>query len=288
MRGCRAFAFLGSICIVGGPTALGAQTHHEVPPSHRHGAARIVGGNMLVGGVTAAARATLENKNPFRAFAIGALGGAVHVGGKALSAKQGATAGLAGLTLGAVGTSIVANAGRGDPVLSELFLAVGPLRVRVSTRSTRRVRIGLNLYEVAIAGRQFAREGIEIEWSRTLASGTFVFVTRDRYIRVAGGDTVSGIAVGPAIVIDGYRGAMSATLAHELTHAHQYWFGQEAIVLPLEEYLRTRIPGVRHTPSWIELGVLVPALWATENAIFGRRAGPANRLIESEAYWFTR
>jgi hypothetical protein len=268
---------------------LAAQPHHDIPLGRRGTAFRVTVGNMLVGGVTAAARASLKKRNPIRAFAVGAVGGAVHVAGKALSAEQGTTYGLAGLALGALGTSIVVNGGRGKAPLSELYLPVGPLRLRLSTGTApSRLRVGVDAYEAFIAARQFTREGVAIDWSRTTASGALVFVTRNRYITVDKGDTVGGIAIGSSIVLDGYQRDPESIMAHEIVHTHQHWFGQEAIARPLETYLRQRLPGARLLPSWLELGVLPPLAWMVERSIHSGRSAPISRLVESEAYWFTR
>ena len=235
------------------------------------------GCNVLLGGLTAATRALIEGHDPARAFAIGAIGGAVHFGAKLI----GPGTGPLGLAVGATGTAIVVNAGRGVSPLDELYVPVGPLRLRVAPRASRKFRLAFNATEAVVLTRNLARPGLVIDWGRTASTGTFAFLTDGR--RIMHGDReVGGAAIGPIILISGFSAYPARTTRHELVHAHQYWFVDAAFGLPVEEYLRARIPGGTRLPRWLELGIVPPALEVLEQALFGRD-GPVRRLGESEA-----
>jgi hypothetical protein len=235
------------------------------------------GVNVLVGGLTAAARALIERHDPARAFAIGAIGGAVHFGAKLI----GPGTGLAGIAVGATGNAIVANAGRGVSPLEELYVPVGPLRLRVTPRASRKFRVGINAYETVVLAHNLGRSGLVMDWGRTASSGAFVLRADNRHI-LHGDREVGGLAMGSLIVLSGFTSDPSRTAHHELIHVHQHLFLDEAVSRPIEEYLRRRVPGARWVPRWLELGIVTPALGTLEYAIFGRD-GPVTRLVESEA-----
>jgi hypothetical protein len=235
------------------------------------------GVNVLAGGLTAAARALIEHHDPVRAFAIGAIGGAVHFGAKLI----GPGTSLAGIAAGATGTAIVVNAGRGVSPLDELYLPVGPLRLRVTPRASRKFRVAVNAYETVVLAHNLARSGLVMDWGRTASSGAFVLRADNRHVWDDGRE-LGGLAIGSLIVMSAFASDPPRTAHHELVHVHQYLFVDEAVSRPIEEYLRRRVPGARRLPRWLELGVITPALGTLEYAIFGRD-GPVIRLGESEA-----
>lgn len=235
------------------------------------------GCNVLLGGITAATRALIERHDPLRAFAIGALGGAVHFGGKLMGPKTS----LAGIAVGATGTAIVVNAGRGVSPLDELYLPVGPLRVRVTPRAERKVRVAFNAYNAVVLAGNMARDGLVMDWGRTGATGTFVMRTDNQRI-FRNGRELGGVAVGSLIVLSDFAASNPDLSHHEVIHVHQYLFLDEAIGRPIEEYLRRRVPLARWIPRWLELGVVPVAFAALDQAIFGADS-PLYRLIESEA-----
>lgn len=254
-------------------TAAAAQ---EPPPAV--GATAAFGCNVLLGGLTAAARALIEGHDPARAFALGAVGGAVHFGAKLI----GPGTSLAGVVLGATGTSIVMNAGRGVSPLDELYAPVGPLRVRVTPRASRKFRVAFHAYDAAVLARNLTRPGLVMDWGRTASSGTFVLRTDNRRILWDGEREAHGVAVGSLIVMSAFSDDPARTARHELVHVHQYWFVDEAFGRPVEEYMRRVVPLARRLPRWLELGIGPLALGLLERSIFGRE-GPAFRLREAEA-----
>lgn len=247
----------------------------------------VFGTNVLLGGLTAAARALVSGHDPAKAFAIGALGGAVHFSGKLVGPMSGFPGGIPGVVLSSTGTAIVSNAGRGAGLFEELHIPVGPLRVRVAPRESRKVRLAINVYETGVLARNLARSGMGLDWEHSASSGTFVFVTRGTHIRMPDGKLVQGVAHGSNIVISAFSADPSRTARHEFVHVQQQRFLDEAWGRPIEGYLRTRIPGGRRIPRWLELGIVPPALEFMEVAVFGRD-GPVRRLAESEAQMLER
>ena len=77
-----------------GASSATAQTSHE--PARGATTAEVIGGNILIGGVIAATRALFTDADPVRAFALGALGGGIHVAGKNLAVEPGVAKAWAG------------------------------------------------------------------------------------------------------------------------------------------------------------------------------------------------
>lgn len=266
------------------PAWLPAQGESANEPGR--GTGFVLGANMLIGGTTAAVHAMLAKRNPARAFAVGAVGGAVHVAGKRFVAQRGAASNVAGFGLASIGSAVVANAGSGVNPLAELFVPLGPLRARVHLARRPRVSVTVNLYEAAVAVQGFARPGLAIDWSRSASAGAFVFVTDDRYI-VSRGDTADGAATGSVVVLSAFAGDAGHTLRHEAVHVHQHWFMQETWGRPAERWLRSSLPGMKRLPRWMELGLVPPLYNAVEVGTMGRRA-PLFNGRESEALSLAR
>jgi hypothetical protein len=247
----------------------------------------VFGTNVLLGGLTAAARALVDGHDPARAFAFGALGGAVHFAGKHVGPVSGFPGGIPGVVLSATGTAVVSNAGRGAGLLDELYVPVGPVRVRITPRAPRKVYLAINVFETGILARSLARDGMAVDWDLSASTGTFAFVTRNRHIRMPDGELVQGVASAPTIVVSTFSTDQSRTVRHEFVHVQQQWFLDEAWGRPIERYLRARIPGGARIPRWLEIGVVPVAFVWVETALFGSD-GPVRRLAESEAEMLER
>ena len=257
-----------------GPTSVSAQDE-AVPPN-----ATVFGVNVLVGALTAATRAALEHRDVSRAFTTGAVGGAVHFTGKYVASRRGTLSGWAGLVVAATGSSIVANAGGGAPALSELYVPVGSLRLRIGLPQFR-LRVGVNLFESTMIAHAAGRAGVSTDWGRSLETGTLVVRTVHREI-VDGGETVEGVTAGPAIYLGPRAQIGKETWKHETVHVHQNWFMAETWDRPLELAVRRRIPLARRIPPWIEIGLIAPGISALNEQWWGDRAGVRN-LMEREA-----
>lgn len=270
--------------LVPGPGAASAQVRDHIGRTAT--SAEVLGGNVLLGGVTAATRALLSRKDPFKAFGVGALGGVVFLAGKDLAVEGGALRGWAGLAVASAGRSMISNAGRGASPFDELSVPIVATRVRFTPRNTDKVRIAVNGFESAVLiGAAFTR-GLEIDWPRTASSGAAVFGTRDLRLVGADGEEFDGWAWAPVVVIGAFARDPSRTMRHEVIHVQQDWFMQEAWGRPIEDYSRSRMPGARFIPRWLELGVAAPALHLLEGWLPGRSGIRA--LQEAEAYRLER
>lgn len=259
-----------------------AETAAQFLPRERRAAtpAELLGGNVLLGGVTAATRAMLDGRNPFKAFGIGALGGAIHLAGKNLTLEPGAPKNWLGLALAGTGTSMIANAGRGVSPFEELSLPVAAARIRVTPRSSDKVRFVLNVYESAVLIDAAFTEGLRIDWNRTAASGAAVFTTDLRIMLE--GEEFAGIARAAVVVVGAAASDTSRTVRHEVVHVHQNWFLQDAWGRPIEDLLRRKVPGARFIPRWLELGGAAPGLFALEAWLPGRSGLRAIKEAEAE------
>ena len=242
--------------------------------------AEVLGGNVLLGGVTAATRAMLDGRNPFKAFGIGALGGAVHLAGKNLTVEPGAPKDWLGLALAGTGTSMIANAGRGVSPFDELSFPVAAARIRVTPRARDKVRFVLNVYESAVLIDAAFTEGLRIDWERTAASGAAVFITDLRIM--LDGKEVGGLTRASVVVVGAANADTSRTVRHEVVHVHQNWFLQDAWGRPIEDLLRRKLPGARFIPRWLELGGAAPGLLALEEWLPGRSGLRAIKEAEAE------
>ena len=265
--------------LVGCARPAAAQIRDVEPDQLSSARLAVFGGNVLLGALTATTHALLVHENPFKAFTLGALGGAVHFAGKMVGTGPGIPSGLAGVAIASTGTAIVANAGAGRSLFHELYIPVGALRVRWQPGTTR-LRLGINAFETGVTVRNLLRPGLEVDWNRSAATGALVFVTK-RFIE-HDGQIVGGIAVTPIVVISASSTDPDATLRHEAIHLKQGQFLDETWGRPIDEYLRRRIPFVRWVPRWIEPGLASPGILGLDDAVFGKNA-PLHRLRESEA-----
>ncbi|MGH7678581.1 MAG: hypothetical protein ACRENU_08960 [Gemmatimonadaceae bacterium] len=250
------------------------------PPRRPATDAEVILGNVLIGGLTAVTRAAISGKNPFTAFSLGALGGAVHVAGKHLTVEPGPVNGWLGLAVASTGTSIVGNAGRGVSPLQELTLPILSARVLWKPGEAQRVRIVVNGYESVLIASAFMTRDLRIDWSETASSGAAVFRT-ERSDIVIDDYEYGGLAWGPVVVIGKRAFDPGSVLRHELIHVQQNWFVAEAWDRPIEDALRAKLPGGRFVPSWLQLGVISLGIMAADDGLFGERGLAA--LLQAEA-----
>lgn len=246
-------------------------------------------GNMLIGGLTSVTHALLARKSIGRAFSFGAVGGAVHFGGKLIgSSGRSFSNGLPGLLVGGLGISVVANAGYGKGPFEEVYLPVGPIHVRVKPDASPRIRLTISGYDALVLGRNLLRDGIDIDWARSAGSGTFVFVTENKLITTTSGDTLNGVASASSVVLSAFTKDLSRTLKHEMIHVQQYHFVEETWGQPIENSLRKRIVFAKRLPSWLEVGVATPIILKLDGRLARHEKGLLRRLQEAEAEWFER
>ncbi|MEX2178669.1 MAG: hypothetical protein WD801_08175 [Gemmatimonadaceae bacterium] len=257
-----------------------ARAQYVAPHKRPATGAEVLGVNVLLGGATAMVRAFFTGADPLRAFAIGSLGGAVHLAGKYVAVQAGPGLGWAGLAIAGTGTSVVSNAGRGVSPLAEVTVPLPGLRFRVTPGAERRVRVVLNAYEAISVAQYALHDDVRVDWAQTTASGTMVFVTDEKHI-MFDDSRVHGVAVGPVAIISEFALDAPATARHEIVHVHQSWFAQEVWGRPIEDAVRSRLPFGDRIPAWLELGIGAPGLFILEHELVGRRG--TRLLKEAEA-----
>jgi len=266
--------------------ACSAQLPAQAPSLDQRAVARVVALNGLIGGVTSAMRAGISGKDVRKPFLLGVLGGAGYGAGKIVGSRGHVATAIVGNLTSGIGSSVVANAGRGAGWADELMVPVGPLRARFFRSERDRFALSVNATEAVVAISTFAHRDLSIDWKRSAAAGAFVFVTDERQIRLRG-RMVGGVANTSVIVIGEFFPDAQAVLRHEIAHVHQHWFMQENWGRPMEDAVR-RVDFIgRWIPSWIELGITVPVLYAAEVNAFGY-PGPLRRAQENEAETLAR
>jgi hypothetical protein len=212
-----------------------------------------------------------------RALLTGVAGGVVHGSGKILSPEFG----IAGMALGSVGTSIVANAGRGAFAFDELTLPLGPARFRITRDGPHNVHVAINAYESAILLHRLMQPGMRVDWNRSSQTGAVVLRTAAPLI-VADGKRAAGLTAGSVITLSDRAMNPARSFNHERIHVQQEWFLQEIWGRPVENGARARMIALRWIPRWVELGVVTPTLSTLERNMIGIHA-PMRSWRESEA-----
>jgi hypothetical protein len=277
-RSRRFLAVAGATAVLLSGSSAAAQRSHTIPRAAT--TAEVIGANILIGGVVAAARALFTDADPFRAFTIGAIGGGVHLAGKNLAVEPGVRNAWAGLVLASTGASIVANAGAGVHPLKEVSIPLASTRLRVTPFADRKVTLAVNLVESAFIVRYAVRDRLSVDWNRSLRSGVLVYFAQQKRIFV-GEREVGGFALAPTTVISTFVEDTARIIRHEVVHVHQQWFLQGAVGRPIEDAIRARLGIARHVPKWIEIGVVGPTIigvydWATREKGVGS-------VLEAEA-----
>lgn len=248
-------AVLAVLLIAASPAGATAQlTDHDVTEPWVEDVGLAMA-NAFTGGVTAAVSAWLRDEDIGRAFVGGMIGGAGVFTGKRLVVEDVDGAGLVGRYVGALGSNVVRNAGRGTGWLDEIWLPVGPLWIQSSPESARDVR--LNVWHTAALAWALTREELELDWGSSASSGTFVFDAPRHWLR-RDGDPIGGFVVGSVVVLGpGDEPDVLLSRGHELVHVVQHDFAYLAWERPVESWGWSRV--LRRNPP-VDLGLLRPLL----------------------------
>jgi hypothetical protein len=185
------------------------------------------------------------------------------------------------MELGAVGSSIIANAGAGSDAFDEITLPVGPARVRVRTGASPAIDFTVNGYETMMLAHRLVQPGVRVDWNHSRRAGTFVLRT-SRRLGAPGGWRAAAVTTGSVIVLSELASDLERSFDHERIHVQQEWFLQEILARPVESSLRARAPLLRAIPQWFEFGIVPPALLKLEGKTLGP-SGPLRSSQESEA-----
>jgi hypothetical protein len=211
--------------------------------------------NAFTGGVTSAVSAWLRGEDIGRAIVGGMVGGGVVFAGKRLVVEDFDGAGILGRYVGALGSNVVRNAGRGTGWVDEVWLPLGPLWIQSSPESDRGLRV--NVWQSVVLGWALTRKELELDWSSSAWSGTLVFKAPRHRLR-SDGDPIGGFAVGSLVFLGpGSESDIQLSRGHELVHVVQQDFGYLAWERPAESWGWSR---AFHRSSPVDLGLLSSVL----------------------------
>jgi hypothetical protein len=193
----------------------------------------IAAANILAGAATAALTAAIRREPVPDAFWQGAVGGGVVFLGKRLAAARFDGAGFLGRELASVGSSVIANGGAGRGWVEEIWLPVGPVWFQVSPSSLRAVRV--NLYDVGAVVWASRRSELELDWRRSLSTGSMVFLA-DRHNFSYGRGQTAGLTVGGVMLLSVAAPNLEAVQRHETTHVIQNDFTLLTLQRPVEQW----------------------------------------------------
>lgn len=232
-------AALSTLALVGAAPLQGQASHEQPIPTDPWVEDVAIGmANAFTGGVTAAVTAWLRDEDVGRAMVRGMVGGAIVFGGKRIVVENFDGAGLLGRQVGAVGSSMVRNAGTGAPWLEEVWLPLGPLWVQANPRSPGGVRV--DAWRVAVLGWAATRSELRVDWGASASNGAFVFRAPEHVVQ-KDGDAVAGLALGGLVLLSRDRtGQVRQTRGHELVHVVQLDFYSQALAHPLESWVWSR------------------------------------------------
>lgn len=260
--------------VVSGPGVYQAPTSEHPAVSYFRTAETALA-NMVVGGLVTGVGSWLRGEGFFAAFGWGTVGGAISFSGKYVAGRHPHGGGLVGRQLSEVGHSIALNGSRGQGPLDELWLALGPGRVRIRNNGhARDPSFRINLWSLAAAADYALRSDTRFSPGESLASGALVFEARDGPAGYQGDLQIHGIARGSVVLLSGAAGFdRTSTLGHELVHMIQSDLATRLITAPVEQYV------------WGRVGLTSPVFRAMEVSngvqLFSRE--PFLRFLEAEA-----
>lgn len=205
-----------------------------------------LGVNSLLGALSGGILQELRGGSFRDGFTRGAVGGSVIYVAKRVVASDFDGAGFLGREIGAVGASVVRNAGAGQPALSELVLPLGVLRVYVRP-TTRSVRFVPDLTAIGWTISGIHNGGLRFDLAKSLSAGTPVFFADNKILIInrdsahVGGVTSSGVvflanvaAFGPNVARINYE--------HELVHVIQEDQLFMTVTDPFEDWATKQLP----------------------------------------------
>ena len=224
--------------------------------------ARVLGANLLLGGVSAGLAALVRGEPVLEGFAHGAGGGALVYAGKRIAAEPGPATGFVGRQVASVGGSIVGNAVAGRGSLDRIAFGLGPFRLSVRRQASPALRLRIDPVSVAAIGWIFMRGG-RLDAAKSLSTGAVVLDSGEEFALPgvisfdAGADSER-----QAYVID-----------HESVHILQYdqsylFWGE-----PVEGWLEAAIPGIEGPLKHIEFNVPILTVAAALGISTWRRWG---------------
>jgi hypothetical protein len=204
------------------------------------------GANALLGAVSAGIMRELKGGSFRQGFLRGFAGGSVIYVGKRLAVERFEGAGLVGRQVGAVGGSMVRNAGEGRGALERLYLPLGVARLEVHT-PTGRLQFTPDLTAIGWTIWAVTQSELELDRAASFSAGTPVFRTDNKVLR-AHGDTThsSGITSSGVIYIVGIPSLGPVVARKQLEHERVHVLQEDQLFLtvndPVEELLLRQLP----------------------------------------------
>lgn len=213
-----------------------------------------LGANGILGALTGGLVQRLRGGSFQDGFTRGAMGGAIVYMGKRIASERFSGSGLLGRGVGALGSSVVRNAGAATSSFSRLTFPVGPLWLDVESASgALRARVD----PAALAWILYAitESELELSWSKTFSAGTPVFRTHNKSLRLPGDSVHTAGVTNAGIVFLADVPAFGAAHArrqgaHERVHVIQedqlsiMWTG------PVGEWALSKTPALSRVDSF--------------------------------------
>ncbi len=232
---------------------------------------KLLGVNAAIGGITAGVSQAARGRSFWKGMLNGSAGGATVYFGKCLIGQKTTAGDWFGRGTVMLGSSAVANASAGRPILQQLVAPLGPVRLYRDNK-TGRQRIKLDFSTTVVALYLATRRGTSFQRGMSLEHGALVFrdASKQRDTEAAG------------VVILGDPAFPERAFAHELTHVAQQDYVATAWEDPLEEWLFRRLPGGKSVTKYVHIGVLNP-LWVALGATIDYRDQPWEKEARSFA-----
>lgn len=226
----------------------------------RTGNATLLGINMAIGAVTAGVWRASNHRPVWQGVGRGAAAGALVFAGKRIIAEERPLAWWTGRQLAAIGSSEVANAGRGAPILQRVVLPVGPIRIHVDRTAKRKVAVRLDLASTVAITSIALESDSHFALQESLATSAVVFLT-PKFSGAVGSHTAGAVKLSE-FVPDGDFARLEAkrnVLSHEMIHAAQYDFLFTALGDPIQRELAAKIPGGRPATRFVDFNLTLIA-----------------------------
>jgi hypothetical protein len=182
--------------------------------------------NAAIGGLTAGLFRSGARKSFWTGFARGAVAGTAVYAGKRLIGEGTAAGWWIGRHVASLGSSEVANAAHGRPILHSAVFPIGPVRFHVDRTAKRKVSPRLDLGSTIATVVISMKPGSRLALRESAATGTLVFIMPE--VSSAIGGSTAGVLTLSELVPDGSFPPLESkrsVLSHEMVHAAQYDFG---------------------------------------------------------------
>jgi hypothetical protein len=218
------------------------------------------GVNAAVHGLTAGVWAAVHGRDFSDAFVLGAAGGTLTYGGKAMVGQRWDGAGLLGRQVAALGASLTRNAADGVGAIDRLVFPVGIGRLYVTPRGARPVRFRADALALGWTVYGIVEEDVELDWGASLSAGTPVFLTDGKLLAGsqegahAAGVTHAGVVFAADVPFLG-SAFRARSLAHERAHVLQ---GDQLFVLftnPAEDLVLRNTPWLNRLEPWLDVNL---------------------------------